>query len=116
MDERILKWLYDIKLAVDEIEHYFENTDKNFIEYQKNTMLKRAVERDWEIIGEAVNRIIKRDESFIDKISNARAIISLRNQVIHAYDAISDENIWSILISHLPKLMKDIEILIAENK
>ena len=46
MDERILKWLYDIKLAVDEIEHYFENTDKNFIEYQKNTMLKRAVERD----------------------------------------------------------------------
>jgi uncharacterized protein with HEPN domain len=116
MDERILKWLYDIKLAVEEIEQYFENTDKNFFEYQKNTMLKRAVERDLEIIGEAVNRIIKRDDSFIEKISNAKAIIGLRNQVIHAYDTISDENIWSILITHLPKLMLDIEKLINESK
>lgn len=115
MDERILKWLYDIKLAVEEIEHYFESTDKNFFEYQKNIMLKRAVERDLEIIGEAVNRIIKRDDSFIEKISNAKAIIGLRNQVIHAYDNISDENIWSILINHLPKLMLDIDKLIAEN-
>lgn len=116
MDERILKWLYDIKLAVEEIEQYFEKNDKNFFEYQKNIMLKRAIERDLEIIGEAVNRIIKRDDSFIKKISNAKAIIGLRNQVIHAYDNISDENIWSILINHLPKLMLDIDKLIAENK
>lgn len=116
MDERILKWLYDIKLAVEEIELYFENEDKNFFEYKKNTMLKRAVERDLEIIGEAVNRIIKRDDSFIEKISNAKAIIGLRNQVIHTYDNVSDENIWSILINHLPKLMLDIDKLIAENK
>ena len=116
MDERILKWLYDIKLAVEEIDLYFENTDKNFFEYQKNTMLKRAVERDLEIIGEAVNRIIKRDSSFIEKISNAKAIVGLRNQVIHAYDNISDENIWSILINHLPKLKLDIDRLIKNNK
>ena len=115
MDERILKWLYDIKLAVEEIDQYFENTNKDFFEYQKNTMLKRAIERDLEIIGEAVNRIIKRDDSFIEKIANAKAIIGLRNQVIHAYDNISDENIWSILINHLPKLMLDIDKLIMEN-
>lgn len=116
MDERILKWLYDIKLATNEIELYFQNTDKNFSEYQKNTMLKRAIERDLEIVGEAVNRIITRDISFINKISNAKAIIGLRNQVIHAYDNISDENIWSILTSHLPILIIDIDKLIAENK
>jgi uncharacterized protein with HEPN domain len=116
MDERILKWLYDIKLAMQEIELYFENNDKSFPEYQKNTMLKRAVERDLEIIGEAVNRILKRDETFINKITNAKAIIGLRNQVIHSYDSISDENIWSILINHLPKLMKDIDFLINENQ
>ncbi|WP_026776204.1 DUF86 domain-containing protein [Polaribacter sp. Hel_I_88] len=116
MDERILKWLYDIKLAMQEIELYFEKVDKNFLEYQKNTMLKRAVERDLEIIGEAVNRILKRDETFIDKITNAKAIIGLRNQVIHSYDNISDENIWSILINHLPKLMKDIDFLINKNQ
>jgi uncharacterized protein with HEPN domain len=78
-------------------------------------MLKRAIERDLEIIGEAVNRIIKRDNSFIEKISNPKAIIGLINQVIH-YNNISDENIWSILINHSTKLMLDIDKLIAENK
>lgn len=77
-------------------------------------MLKRAVERDLEIIGEALNRILKRDPTFEDKITNAKGIISLRNQVIHAYDNISDENIWSILIAHLPKLRGEIEILIQQ--
>jgi uncharacterized protein with HEPN domain len=78
-------------------------------------MLKRAVERDLEIVGEAINRIIKSDENFIDQISNARSIVGLRNQVIHAYDNISDENIWSVLITHLPKLKKEIDDLIEKN-
>ena len=77
-------------------------------------MLKRAIERDLEIIGEAVNRILKKDKSFEDRISNAKAIISLRNQVIHAYDNISDENIWSILINYLPKLKSEIDNLVGK--
>lgn len=115
MDERILKWLFDIKIAIDEINTYFEKEAKDFSKYQINTMLKRAIERDLEIIGEAINRIITKDPSFIEKISNAKAIIGLRNQVIHAYDSISDEIIWSILINHLPKLKNDIERLVVEN-
>ncbi len=78
-------------------------------------MLKRAVERDLEIVGEAINRILKRDKNFIEQISNARAIIGLRNQVIHAYDNISDENIWSVLTTHLPKLKMEIDQLIEKN-
>lgn len=112
MDERILKWLYDIKMAIDEIDSYFANGQKDFSKYRNNLMLKRAVERDLEIIGEAINRIITRDNDFENKITNAKAIIGLRNQVIHAYDNISDENIWSILIHHLPKLKSEIDILI----
>ena len=112
MDEKILKWLFDIKISLDEIDTFFKNEEKVFIRYKENLMLKRAIERNLEIIGEAVNRILKRDPSFIDKINNAKAIISLRNQVIHSYDNISDENIWSILINHLPKLKSDIENLI----
>ena len=77
-------------------------------------MLKRAVERNLEIIGEAMNRIIKRDESFAKSITNAKSIVGLRNQVIHAYDNISDENIWSILINHLPKLKLEIDELTKE--
>ena len=113
MDERIHKWLYDIKLSIEEIDSFFQNTEKDFFKYRANIMLKRAVERNLEIIGEAVNRIVTRDSSYIEKISNAKSIIGLRNQVIHAYDNISDENIWSILIYHLPKLKSEIESLIS---
>ena len=115
MDDRILKWLYDIKFAIAEIDSYFVTSEKLFVKYKKNTMLKRAVERDLEIIGEAVNRIIKKDSIYVEKISNSQAIIGLRNHVIHSYDNISDENIWSILISHIPTLKVDIERLIEEN-
>lgn len=114
MDERILKWLFDVKMAIDEIESYFIDEEKDFFKYRNNLMLKRAVERDLEIIGEAINRIITRDKNFEIKITNAKAIISLRNQVIHAYDNISDENIWSILTNHLPKLKEEIDYLIDE--
>ena len=111
MDERILKWLFDIKIAIKEIDSYFEGSEMDFFKYKENLMLKRAVERDLEIIGEAINRIVKRDPAFENKITNAKSIIGLRNQVIHAYDNISDENIWSILQIHLPKLKGEIEIL-----
>ncbi|KHJ39040.1 hypothetical protein PBAC_06400 [Pedobacter glucosidilyticus] len=116
MDERILKWLFDIKICVDEIDGFFSGEEKNFLKYKSNIMLKRAVERNLEIIGEAVNRIITRDSSFIEKINNSRAIIGLRNQVIHAYDNISDENIWSVLTHHLPKLKLEVDRLITESQ
>lgn len=51
MDERILKWLFDVKMAIDEIDSYFLNQQKDFFIYRNNLMLKRAVERDLEIIG-----------------------------------------------------------------
>jgi uncharacterized protein with HEPN domain len=116
MDEKILKWLFDIKLCIDEIDSFFNSNEKDFFQYKNNRMLKRAVERNLEIIGEAVNRIITRDSSFAENITNSKAIIGLRNQVIHAYDNISDENIWSILTSHLPKLKTEVEELIKNNK
>jgi uncharacterized protein with HEPN domain len=78
-------------------------------------MRKRAVERNLEIIGEAINRIIKTDPVIASKITDSNAIVGLRNQVIHAYDSISDENIWSILIKHLPKLKIEIDELIKLN-
>lgn len=114
MDERILKWLFDVKIAIDEIDSFFIEEKKDFFKYRDNLMLKRAVERDLEIIGEAINRIITRDKDFENKITNAKAIVSLRNQVIHAYNNISDENVWSILTNHLPKLKKEIEYLIDD--
>ena len=113
MNEKILKWLFDIQAAITEIESFFEDYPKDFNQYKSNLILKRAVERDLEIIGEAVNRIINMEERF--PIENAKRIVSLRNQIIHAYDNISDENVWAILLKHIPLLKSEI-IFLIENK
>jgi len=112
MNERVLKYLYDIKLAIDETEMFFDNKPKLFQDYKKNILLKRAVERNLEIIGEAMNRILAIEPDF--PIENARRIVGLRNQIIHGYDSVSDENIWAIIINHLPKLQMEINNLIND--
>lgn len=113
MEEKILKWLYDIKSAIEEIDSYFIDKTYDFEQYKSNLILKRAIERDLEIIGEAVNRILKQDPEF--SIENAKKIVALRNQIIHAYDNISDENIWAIVKSHIPKLKTEVFKLIENN-
>jgi uncharacterized protein with HEPN domain len=112
MDERVLKCLYDIKLAIEEVDSYFVNRQRNFQDYKSDVILRRAIERNLEIIGEAMNRILKEDPDF--QIENARRIVGLRNQIIHGYDSISDENIWGVVINHLPNLKTEVENLIKE--
>jgi uncharacterized protein with HEPN domain len=63
-----------------------------------------------EIIGEAINRILKEELSF--PIQNAKKIDGLRNQIIHGYDALTDENIWGIIINHFPRLSIEADLLI----
>ena len=110
MTEKQLKLLYDVKLAIDEIESYFITESKTYENYKNNSLLKRAIERNMEIIGEAINRILKEDPSF--PIENSIRIVGLRNQIIHGYDSVSDENIWGIVTLYLPKLKADIDSLI----
>ena len=110
MTEKQLKLLYDVKLSIDEIESYFQTELKTYENYKKNSLLRRAIERNLEIIGEAINRILREDPSF--SIENAIRIIGLRNQIIHGYDSVSDETIWGIVTLHIPKLKTDIEKLI----
>ena len=75
-------------------------------------MLRRAIERDLEIIGEAVNRILKVDKSI--QISNVKKIVGLRNQIIHAYDNVVDEVLWGIVVNHIPLLKIEIEKLLTK--
>jgi uncharacterized protein with HEPN domain len=110
MNERVEKWMYDIRFAIEEIESYFENIEKTFDSFKGNLMLKRAIERNLEIVGEAINRILTHNPEI--KITDARKIVNLRNLVIHSYDNISDENIWAIIINNLPELKKEINKLI----
>lgn len=114
MDKRILKWLYDINVAIDEIDSFFEENEKHFESYKSNLILKRAIERNLEIIGEATNRILRKNPDF--KIENSKSIIGLRNFIIHSYDNITDETIWAIIINHLPKLKKNVAFILNKHK
>ena len=108
MELKIQKYLYDIITSINSIYEYIgENRDFN--EYSENKLLRRAVERELEIIGEASNRILKLDSEF--PIDNARKIVDLRNWVIHGYDKVDDVIIWGILSNHLPKLKEQVENL-----
>jgi len=107
MDIKIKAWQYDILNAIEEIESFFPE-QKIFTDYQKDLKTKRAVERNLEIIGEAMNRILKEDQS-VD-ISHSRNIIGVRNRIIHGYDSVSDDVIWGIIIKHLPELKTEIKV------
>ncbi|MBR3744891.1 MAG: DUF86 domain-containing protein [Bacteroidales bacterium] len=106
MDRRLNAYLFDIVTAIDEINSFFNAVPMRFDEYQSNLMLRRAVERNVGIIGEAVNHISADYPNVV--ITNSRAIIATRNRVIHDYAAITDDIMWAIVINDLPKLREEV--------
>ncbi|WP_423147695.1 DUF86 domain-containing protein [Rubrolithibacter danxiaensis] len=112
MENNIKAWLYDILNAIDEIESFFIDIPKEFEYCQRDLRTKRAIERNIEIIGEAINRILKQDQAV--EISNSRKIVDIRNRIIHGYDSVSDEVIWGVAVRHLPLLQEEVEKLLGE--
>ena len=106
MDKEIKTWLFDIKTSIEENESYFRDSGKKYELFVNDIRTKRAVERNLEIIGEAVNRILDKDDSV--KITNARKIVDNRNRIIHGYNSVSDNVIWGILIRYIPKLKEEV--------
>jgi len=109
MDLEIKKWLKDIELAISEINSFFPEK-KVFAEFQNDVKSRKAVERNIEIIGEALSRILKIKPDI--RISDARKIVDTRNRIIHGYDSISAEIIWLILIRNLQVLEKEVKELL----
>jgi len=112
MNPEINAWLYDILQSIEEIEAYFQGKPKVFAEFENDLRTRRAVERNLEIIGEAVNRILKADPTL--NLSNSRKIVDARNRIIHGYDTITVEVIWGIIINHLPLLRNEVSNLLEE--
>lgn len=108
MDNEIKKYLFDIQESIDSIQKYLGDK-RDFKVYMTDKMLRRAVEREFEIIGEAMSRIEKLDSTI--EISSKRQIISMRNRVIHGYDKIDNEIIWGTIVRHLPTLKLEIDNL-----
>lgn len=112
MDEYIEKHLLDVLNAIEEVEGFFDGIPKVFQDFKEDTLRLRGVERNVEIMGEAINRILKRDPDF--NLPNARAIINTRNRVIHGYDSVTPEFLWSLIIKHIPALRDDVKSILNE--
>jgi len=108
MQDEIKVWLEDIEKAISEINEFLPNP-RNYFEFEKDLKTKRAVERNIEIIGEAMSRILKAKPDIL--VSNSRRIVDTRNRIIHGYDSISDDVIWLIAIKYLPILNEEIKEL-----
>ena len=110
MENEIKVWLTDINQAIQEINQFLPDR-KNFNEFQNDLKTKRAIERNIEIIGEAVNRILKSNPNI--KITHARKIVDTRNRISHGYDSVSADIIWSIVVRDLNNLEVEIKLLLA---
>lgn len=106
MQLKILKFLLDIESVIKEIEIIKSKTDNNFLVFKSDIILQRAIERDLEIIGEAIKKIIEIDSTI--QISAAKNIIGLRNIISHSYDSIEPEMIWGIIQNNIPVLSDEI--------
>lgn len=113
MKGKVLSRLVDIKTAIDQIFDFLPEP-RDYFEFKKDLKTRKAVERNIEIIGEAVSQILKAYPEI--GISNSKKIVDTRNRIIHGYDSVSPETIWGISIKNLPKLKDEIELLIKKNE
>jgi uncharacterized protein with HEPN domain len=109
MQREILKYLLDIKVSINSIFDYL-GEKRDFYQYKESKLLKRGIERELEIIGEATNRILKLDENI--NLTGAKRIVSLRNWIIHGYDKVDDTIIWGIISRDVPLLQIEVEHLL----
>lgn len=109
MDNEIRTWLKDIEQAIVEIKSFIPEP-RNFKDFQKDVKTKRAVERNIEIIGEAMTRILNTDPHI--RITDTRKIVDTRNRIIHGYDSVSEEILWGIIVKNLPTLYSEVKKLL----
>jgi uncharacterized protein with HEPN domain len=87
---------------------------RTFADYEADRQFRRAVEREFEIIGEALNRLARADPLIAESLAELPRIVGFRNRIIHGYDTVDDATVWGVTQSHLPKLVEELERLLNE--
>ena len=87
-----------------------------FADYENDRQFRRAVEREFEIIGEALARLTRTEPELAGRISELPRIVGFRNRIIHGYDAIDHAAVWGVIQGHLPKLLAEVEALLAKSE
>lgn len=96
------KYLHDIISSIENIQTFVGSND--YDTYVSNQLIRSAVERQFEIVGEALNRISRHAPELSDQIPKLRDIVDFRNVLAHGYDIVDHEIVWDILQNHLPEL------------
>jgi uncharacterized protein with HEPN domain len=112
MERKSPKLLRDICDAATFIRQVTAN--KTLDDYRSDRLLRQAVERNFEIIGEAVGRLAKLDPSTAAKIGSHQQIISFRNLLIHGYDLIDEAQVWQVIRTSLPTLESEVAAMLAD--
>ena len=110
MDRKQRKYLRDILLSILEIESFMEDRPKEYATFCDDTLFRRGVERNIEIMGEAMNQVLKLNPNI--PITAARKVVDTRNFVIHAYDSLKPDILWGLVINHMPLLRREVEGLL----
>jgi uncharacterized protein with HEPN domain len=105
-------YLWDVQQAANAIEEFIADLDAG--SYPQNALVRAAVERQFEIIGEALNQLSKVSPELARKVPNLREIIGFRNVLIHGYAAIDNARVWRITETSLPDLREAVSALLAE--
>jgi len=108
----IRKYLFDINEACELLRQF--TAGKTFSDYSADPMLRSAVERQFEIVGEALAQLLRLDPSLRSRINDAGRIIAFRNRLIHGYASVADDVVWGILEANLPSLQKEVAGLMEE--
>ncbi len=108
MPHKARKLLLDVSLSCQEILDFIDG--KSFKDFQENRMLQLAIEREFEIIGEALHRLTRIDEATLaEKIPEYRKIIDFRNIIAHGYDIIDEAAMWDFALNRVPELLDKVE-------
>lgn len=106
------KLLEDVRVAAEYILRVTRG--KTLSDYQTDELLRPAVERHFEIIGEALNRLQKHDPQLVEQIQDHAQIIAFRNVLIHGYDAIDNGRVWYAIEHSLPELHKQVVVMLEQ--
>lgn len=112
MRRNLRKLLFDINQACQLLQQF--TAGRNLNDYLTDAMLRSAVERQFEIIGEALNQLLRAEPTLSEHISHSGRIIAFRNRLIHGYATIADEVVWGVLENYLPRLSREVSTLLPD--
>jgi len=112
MKDEVLAHLHDILESAKAVKRFVSG--RTFGKYVEDELVRSAVERKFEIMGEALNRLARNSSDMLERIRDHREIISFRNILVHGYDAIDDRIVWGVIEDDTDNLIEDVQRLLQE--